>query len=282
MGDRAPLHGLVRAGLGTVAQEYERGRPEYPATAVAATRDVLRLSRASTVLELGAGTGKLSRHLVGSVRQLIALEPLEPMRQVFGRTVAGGAVVGGVAEYIPLRDRCVDAVVTAQAFHWFRPAEAVPEIHRVLRPHGRLALLWTAWDRREPWLDALADAVDRLAGDAPRFFDGRWRHGLGTASRLFAPTTETTFRWTASVAVDDLLNHLRSIDFVAVLDDARRRRLPDTALDLLDRAPGRCPRRHAVPVRYLTHLLWCERRCPRRPSAPPFPAETIGASHATG
>jgi len=124
------------------ASLYERSRPEYPAEAVDLLARVLGLHGGRTLLDLGAGTGKLSRLAAARGAAVIALEPAAAMiRQAGGE---GVHLVRGVAEAIPLRRHAVDAVCAASAFHWFDGRRALGEAHRVLRHGGRLALVWNA------------------------------------------------------------------------------------------------------------------------------------------
>jgi SAM-dependent methyltransferase len=120
------------------AVEYERARPGYPL----AILDVLPLDADAEVLDLGAGTGKLTRVLTQRYRRVVAVEPLDGMRAILEQVVPAAESVPGSAELIPLPDGSVDAVFAGQAFHWFSNDEAITEIARVLRPGGVLALIW--------------------------------------------------------------------------------------------------------------------------------------------
>ena len=120
------------------AVEYERARPGYPA----AVLDVLPLAADAEVLDLGAGTGKLTRVLTQSYRRVVAVEPLDGMRAILEHVVPEAESVPGSAELIPLPDGSVDGVFAGLDFHWFSNDEAVMEIARVLRPGGVLAVIW--------------------------------------------------------------------------------------------------------------------------------------------
>src|SRR5918997_6270384 len=124
------------------AERYERGRPGWPEAAIDAVRDRLRLTRDSSVLDLAAGTGKLTRQLVPHFAEVIAVEPLDGMRAVLERAAPGARALAGTAEAIPLGDESVDAVFVAEAIHWFDPPRAVDEIARVLRPGAGVAVLY--------------------------------------------------------------------------------------------------------------------------------------------
>lgn len=135
-----------RAGsFGAAADVYDRSRPSYPVDAV---RWVLP-SGAHRVLDLGAGTGKLTEVLLGLGLDVVAVEPSEQMRD---RLPGRAQVLAGSAEQVPLPDATVDAVVVGQAFHWFDTAVALPEIARVLRPGGTLGVLWNNRDEGQPWV----------------------------------------------------------------------------------------------------------------------------------
>jgi SAM-dependent methyltransferase len=128
------------------AEEYEATRPSYPDELL----DLVPVARDATVLDLGAGTGKLTRVLVHRYAHVIAVEPLDGMRAILERVVPDAEALPGSAERIPLDDVSVDAVFAAQAFHWFDHDRAIPEIARVLRPGGVLALVWNGPDESRP------------------------------------------------------------------------------------------------------------------------------------
>ncbi|MDR5698874.1 class I SAM-dependent methyltransferase [Agromyces aerolatus] len=133
--------------FGAAASVYQASRPGYPAEAVA-----WLIGDAATVLDLGAGTGKLTEALVALDRDVIAVDPVEEMLEELELRVPGVPRVLGTAEDIPLEDGRVDAVVAGQAWHWFQRARAIPEIARVLRPGGTLGLVWNSRDTRTGWL----------------------------------------------------------------------------------------------------------------------------------
>jgi len=142
----------------TTADLYERGRSGYPTEAVDWLLGVLGVGAASTVVDLAAGTGKLTRLMVPAAARVVAVEPVKAMREELARVVAGARVAAGTAEAIPFATASADAMTVAQAFHWFDPGRALPEMHRVLRPGGRLGLVWNRADTTVPWvarLDAL-------------------------------------------------------------------------------------------------------------------------------
>jgi ubiquinone/menaquinone biosynthesis C-methylase UbiE len=145
--------------FGQRAEDYDRVRPEYQPEAVDLAVFRLGLSADADVLDLGAGTGKLTRALVERFRHVTAVEPDPGMRAVLARATEAYRVLEGRAEEIPLPDASIDAVFVAQAFHWFDTDVALPEIARVLRPGGGLVLIWNAWTAAEPTIPEAARKI---------------------------------------------------------------------------------------------------------------------------
>ena len=150
----------------TFAAEYERHRPEYPEEALRWAADQLGLEAGARVLDVGAGTGKLTRGLIALGFEAVAVEPGAPMLAQLREAVPEAEAHEGPAESIPLPDSSVDAAFAGQAFHWFDPQRALPELHRVIRAGGGLALLWNWWDERDP-LQAELGALIGYAGHLP-------------------------------------------------------------------------------------------------------------------
>jgi SAM-dependent methyltransferase len=141
--------------FGSEAAAYERGRPSYPPEAI----DWLLPAGARDVLDLGAGTGKLTTRLVERGLDVVAVDPIPEMLDVLRKSLPDTPALLGTAEEIPLPDNSVDAVLVAQAWHWFDPARAIPEVVRVLRPGGRLALVWNTRDERLGWVRELGQII---------------------------------------------------------------------------------------------------------------------------
>ena len=151
--------------FGTVAEVYDRGRPTYPREAAA----WLAGAEPCTVLELGAGTGKLTAQLVALGHDVHATDPDPEMLAMLQTRLPGVRTTVAAAEELPFADRSVDVVVSAQAFHWFDAERALPEIARVLKPGGHLALVWNQSDERIPWVRRLGDLIghqDQVAAPA--------------------------------------------------------------------------------------------------------------------
>ncbi len=150
----------------TIAETYERGRPDYAGSAVDYVLAPVRGRPGLRALDLGAGTGKLTRLLTDRGVDSVAVEPAAGMREVLARVVPAAAVLPGSAEAIPLPDASVDLVVAGQAFHWFDRAVALPEIARVLRPGGVLGIFYNARDDAVAWVRALSEIIGETGDHA--------------------------------------------------------------------------------------------------------------------
>ena len=245
-----PLDPLA-ASFGRVAAAYELGRPSYPREALAWLVSELRLGAAATVLDLAAGTGKLTAGLVPLVGRVIAVEPVAEMRRLLAAGQPRAEVLEGTAEAIPLAAGAVDAVLVGAAFHWFDAAAALAEIHRVLRPGGGLGLLWNRpeWEG-EPWYPGFADVLERARagqGDPPnRYSAGEWRAAL-ERSTTFGPVRKREFRHVHRVGSAEFLARVASWSVVAVLPDDERAEVLAEVGELLSRH-----RVTALELRYRT------------------------------
>jgi len=198
--------------FGAVADAYDRGRPGYPAEAAA----WLAGPHPVNVLELGAGTGKLTEALVAAGHTVHATDPDEAMLARLRRRLPDVPTATAAAEELPAADGSYDVVVAGQAFHWFDLDRALPEIARVLRPGGRLALVWNQRDVRIPWVRRLGRIIgEQDQRDAPAA-------GLLSSPR-FAEVEEETFRHWQVVDRDSIRDLALSRSNIAVLDEEERR-----------------------------------------------------------
>lgn len=254
----------MRVAFDSAASEYERGRPGYPIDAIDLLARELRLDARSTVVDLAAGTGKLTRDLVRRFERVIAVEPLAGMRSQLERHVRGAQAVEGRAEAIPLPDACVDAVLVAQAFHWFEGAVAMDEIARVLVPDAGLGLLWntTPWELREGrWFSALDDLLEGSRADLSTLR----RHGSGEWARVFdrptpfGPLHEATIPNPQRPTAEEFLAGFASRSYVASMGPGGRDELLTAVRELLKRddAPVE-DGRIVVPMR--TNVYWTRLR----------------------
>ena len=242
--------------FGAAAATYERGRPPYPPEAL----DWLLPPGARRVLDLGAGTGKLTRELVARGLDAVAVEPLEGMRQELSRVLPGTPVLDGSAEHIPLPGGSVDAVLAAQAWHWVQPERAAPEVARVLRPGGQLGLVWNERDDTEPWVTELNRIVDesgsKMAADAMRADNDHDHPRVGPP---FGPLELHQVPWVHDTTLPELLDMVASRSYVILLPPDQREHL----LDRVRQLAGSSPALAGQPRIALPYVTWCWRT--RRP-----------------
>jgi SAM-dependent methyltransferase len=246
----------VHAGaeaFGAAGDAYERGRPGYPADAVAWLAMSLGITAESRVVDLAAGTGKFTRLLRPFAQRLVAIEPLEGMWRHLHERSPAMPVVASIAERIPLRNQSVDAVTVAQAFHWFRAEEALNEIRRVLRPGGRLGLVWNRRDESVPWVAALGRLLDRYEKGTPRFARRLWAKAF-EANAPFTPLEERSFHHEHDLDAKGLQDRVVSVSFIAALDDDERNRVLAEVAAIADGLPPR------FPMPYVTEVFCCSRR----------------------
>ncbi len=216
--------------FGAAAEAYERGRPAYPEAAL----DWL-LPRAPAarlrVLDLGAGTGKLTRQLAARGLDVVAVDPSAGMLDQLRAACPEVTALAGSAEAIPLEAGSVDVVLVAQAWHWVDPAVAVPDVARVLRPGGRLGLLWNCRDEREGWTRELG----RLMASLGSMEDDSDAPPVGPP---FGPVERHDVSWSNPITVDGLVDLVASRSYVIVLPPDARGRVLDQVRAIAARAPG--------------------------------------------
>jgi SAM-dependent methyltransferase len=215
------------SSFGAAAATYERGRPSYPSRAI----DWLLPPGARRVLDLGAGTGKLTRLLRGRGLDVVAVEPSGGMREQLTRSVPGAEVRAGMAEDIPLDDGSVDAVLVAQAWHWVDPRRATGEVARVLVPGGQLGLLWNVRDEREDWVAQFGriihgDHSQDMASAAP------------PVGPPFGPVERLDVAWRSHLSPDTVIDLAASRSYVITMPADERAAVLAAVRHLLDTHPA--------------------------------------------
>jgi ubiquinone/menaquinone biosynthesis C-methylase UbiE len=243
--------------FGNSAREYELGRPEWPEELIERVASDLDLGAESTVLDLGAGTGKLTRALVARFGRVIAVEPDDAMRGVLEKVVPAAEALPGRAEAIPLPGNSVDVVFTAEAFHWYASDETVGEIVRVLRPRGGLAIFWNIdFGETEPPMPETVDAVLDEAfarGGSPglsKVLSGFWRKPIEAAP--FEPLQEVEIERTVDSDTERWLANMLSVSSIASQSEEERAALATRLRELLPQSEYRWRVRTAV---YWTRLV---------------------------
>jgi ubiquinone/menaquinone biosynthesis C-methylase UbiE len=211
-------------GFELVAEAYERARPGYPPEIVAWFAERLDLRPGRVLLDLGAGTGKLTRALAATGTRVLALEPGDEMRARLAAVVPEAETLAAGAESIPLPDASVDAATAGQSFHWFRLDEAVPELHRVLRPGGGVGLVWNERDPDDPLQQHLSGLLrEFLPPERTRPVTVGWREVA--EGQLFTPFEERVVRFADDLDADAFVERVGTISFVASSPPDRRSEL---------------------------------------------------------
>lgn len=252
------IHESAARGFSAGADAYERGRPAYSPEAIAALVHELGIGPGSRVLDLAAGTGKLTRQLVDTGAELVAVEPIAEMRAKLVEAVPSAEALDGTAEQIPLPSHSVDAVVVGQAFHWFDGVRAVSEIRRVLRPAGAVAMIWQARDPVRPWIERLNEIIDRVDDGHPRFRTAAWRQGFDLVA-LFDPIEEASFSTVQRGGVETIVDRVASISYVAAMPADQRAEVLDEVRQLLATDPDTA-RADVIELSYRAHVYWTRPR----------------------
>jgi SAM-dependent methyltransferase len=252
------LHALV-AGFADVADVYERGRPGYPRAAAERIVAELGVAPGARVLDLGAGTGKLTRPLLDAGLDVVAVEPLPAMRAALATAIGPERALDGRAEAIPLGDASVDATVCADAFHWFDGDRAAAELHRVVRPGGAVMALWTMNADGFPWDDEITALLRPLWERTrhPGIIEGRRAEALERHAG-FTPVRRAELSFEDAIDRGATLAWFASFSVVGALPDADREELLGRMAAILDR--------HGVTTvhRRWDVELWVTRREERR------------------
>jgi SAM-dependent methyltransferase len=214
------IHPSAAVGFASAADVYERARPSYPQEAIDWLAERTGLGAGRTVVDLGAGTGKLTRLLLPSGARVVAVEPIAEMRAY----IHGAEVLDGTAEAIPLPDASADVVAAAQAFHWFDHDRALPEIHRVLREGGALVLVWNMRDLDDPLQRGVEDLLRVVRDETPGQQLGAWREPLAR-SELFEPAEVREFGYEQRFTTEELCERVASTSFVAAMRPIDREEL---------------------------------------------------------
>jgi SAM-dependent methyltransferase len=223
-------------GFETAAGDYERARPDYPVEAGRWLAERLDLRPGRKVVDIAAGTGKLTRVLAATGADVVAVEPVAGMRARLAAALPKVELLDGVAEAIPLPDAAVDAATVAQAFHWFDGDRALSEIHRIVREGGRLAIVYNLRPLEHPLQGALDAILTPLRGDTPAYPDGQWRDAFAR-TRLWAPVEETALPHVQLLDREGVVTRAASTSFVADLPGGRRAEVLDQVRALVKGQP---------------------------------------------
>jgi SAM-dependent methyltransferase len=256
------VHAAALAGFTQEARTYTRGRPDYPAQLSGWLRGQLALDAETTVVDLGAGTGKFTRLLCAIGARVIAVEPVEAMRVQLTRVLPDVAVLAGTAQAIPIAGGAAQALVCAQAFHWFATRAALVEMQRVLAPTGRLRLIWNVRDESVDWVAAITAILAPYEGDTPRYRTGEWRRVFDDAldDGLFSPPVETVFEYRHTGRAEEvIIDRFMSVSFIAALPAPQKARVAAELQRLITTHP-QLKSRAVIEFPYRTHAYCCVSR----------------------
>jgi SAM-dependent methyltransferase len=256
------VHDVAAHGFGDSAEQYEQARPSYAPDAVAWLVDQLGIAPGTVACDLAAGTGKLTRLLAPAGAFLLAVEPVGGMRAVLHRELPSVPTVAAVAEALPFAAGALDAVTVAQAFHWFDAAASLTELHRALRPGGRLGLIWNAWDDSKPWIDRIHKVVaDAGATD-------NWKHGHWSRDWVldaidahggYSPVTRAQFTNAQPLSRDGMVERVATTSHIASAPPESQERTLAMVRDILDTDPG-TRELDTLEFSYVVDAFVCERR----------------------
>jgi ubiquinone/menaquinone biosynthesis C-methylase UbiE len=244
-----PIDDVAARGFDAGAEAYEAARPGYPNEAMDALVEHLHIGPGVDVLDLAAGTGKLTRRLVEVGASVVAVEPVAGMRAQLAAVLPDVEVVEGTAEAIPLPDASADVVTVAQAFHWFDAPGALGEIARVLRPGGGLALLWNERDETTPWVAEMSRMIRWHERTVSRYQHVDWAEVVAASGR-FTTLHEMTITWEQSMTRELLADRVRSISYIAAMPVSARERLAAEVVYLVRRLP------ETFPMPYTCRVQW--------------------------
>jgi ubiquinone/menaquinone biosynthesis C-methylase UbiE len=253
----AEVHHAARSGFSKASSAYVSGRPGYPKEIDSWLRDTLGMCSNKRVVDLAAGTGKFTAHLLQTGADVIAVEPVQPMLDELRRSYPSACAKEGNATHIPLEDESADALFCAQAFHWFASEETMNEIRRVLKPGGVFGLIWNIRDETTGWVAALSRIMAPHEKGAPRFHEGQWRSVFPTEG--FGDLREATFEHAhrghfETVVVDRIM----SVSFIASLPQSEREEVGQQVRRLVHVYPGLSDETD-VTFPYRTFVTWTEK-----------------------
>jgi SAM-dependent methyltransferase len=252
------IRSVALDGFGSAAQSYGRGRPDYPEEILGWLIEALEIGPGKTAIDLGAGTGKFTKLLLQAKANVIAVEPIDAMRAELAAELPGIRALADTAQAMSLGDATADAVVCAQAFHWFATEAALAEIHRILKPGGKLGLIWNVRDDSVDWITAITKIITPYEGDAPRYNNGKWRRPF--KGPLFTDLVEECFAYRhIGTPQTVILDRFLSVSFIAALPDDEKSKVADRLHDLIASHPV-LRGRESIVFPYRTHAYSCTRR----------------------
>lgn len=243
------VHEVAAAGFSDSA-DYEAARPSYPPEAVAWFVKELGITPTSRVADVAAGTGKLTRLLASTGAFVFGVEPVPGMRATFRTVLPDTPLMASTAEALALRDASIDALLVAQAWHWFDHDRASREAARVVRRGGGLGLVWNARDRSVSWVDEVWSIMDRVEKHAPWRNHEEWRDSAARPTPGFSNQRMAQFQHEQQISPEGVVQRMASVSHVAVLPERERAEVLDEVRHVLATNPATAGRDVvAIPYR---------------------------------
>ncbi|MBJ9986513.1 class I SAM-dependent methyltransferase [Acinetobacter sp. S40] len=247
-----PIHHAAQQGFTQAAELYQQVRPDYPQDIVNWLKRELRLDQSSRVVDLGAGTGKFIPYLKQITSDIIAVEPVQAMREQLSKVHPDVKTLAAYSSEIPLAPQSVDAVICAQSFHWFSNIETLNEIHQILKKEGHLGLVWNQRDIEINWVKALANILEPLEQDTPRYHSGDWKK-VFEHQFLFRLESVNVFSQTQKGSVEQVVSkRLLSTSFVAALPEDQQYELKQQFEQVVFELTGKQPQ-DEIEFPYITY-----------------------------
>lgn len=251
---------VAQRGFAAAGSVYERGRPDYPDAVIAQLTEQLHIEPPTRLVDLAAGTGKLARKLL-PLAQVVGVEPALEMCVEFARLQPGTPIVRANAEAMPFPPGSIDAVTVGTAFHWFDGPAALVELHRVLRPGGRLGLVWLQRDENVEWVGDLVRMVDEYReGDVRRYAETPWQAAFEAkpGADLFTPPVYSEVLFEYPVDRATAVARTASTSFVAALPPERKAEALARVAEFLDTHPA-TRGRELIGLPHRAEIFWSER-----------------------
>ncbi|CAF5039087.1 unnamed protein product [Rotaria sp. Silwood1] len=230
------MNSVAAVGFQDAAEIYEQARPSYPHEVIEFLKSLCPTP--TTIIDLGAGTGKLTRLLLTlDAQEIIAIEPVASMREKLKLIPLISRIIDGTAEHIPLEDNTIDMILCAQSFHWFANEQALTELHRVLRPNGLLVLIWNAFDYpKYKWSQEILELMDSYQPtDVPQYKSMQWKSAFENQN-LFSCLQYKQFVNRQRMNREILINRFLSVSFIAALPSKEKEQFIMKMNQIIDRA----------------------------------------------
>lgn len=235
------LHPAAQKGFSSVAELYQQVRPDYPQDVVKWLKKDLELDPHSSVVDLGAGTGKFLPYLKQVTPHIIAVEPITEMLEQLKIVHPDVQTLQAKSDKIPLNSASIDAVLCAQSFHWFANIETLNEIHQILKPNGHLGLIWNQRDEQTDWVKALTNVLLPIEGDTPRYHSGQWKQVFEN-QLLFQLESTQVFSQLQTGTVESVVSkRFLSVSFIASMPEIEQHKLKQQFEQIVFEYTGKRP-----------------------------------------